>query len=666
MCGIAGFWDRTGRGDRTDLVMRVRAMAEAVVHRGPDDAGHWIDQDTGLALGHSRLAVVDPSARGHQPMMSATGRYVVSFNGEIYNFPALRRELTALGNRFEGGSDTEVLLAAIEQWGLERALERFTGMFAFALWDRRRTELLLCRDRLGEKPIYYGWSDGVFLFGSELKALRSHPSWRGRIDRDALALYLKHSNVPAPRTIYAGYYKLRPGSFVRIASETTCGSLPEERSYWTLQNVVIRGRATEFEGSDEDAIAELDAHLARSIERQLVADVPVGAFLSGGVDSSTVVAMMQAQRSEPVRTFSIGFREGRYDETSYARGVSAHLRTSHTEWIITPDEARRVIPDLSSIYDEPFADSSQIPTILVSRLAREHVTVSLSGDGADEVFGGYDRYGLGARIWRGVGWIPPAARTWLAAAVGSIPRAFFDSKHGSTIWKHRVAKLCDTLESRRPIDLYDRLMSDWPDPTDGVVSEVLPSEELRFVDPCGFRDLREWMMYLDTLGYLPDTILTKVDRAAMAVGLETRVPMLDHAIVEFAWRLPMHLRIRRGQSKWILRQVLYRYLPRTLVDRPKMGFGVPVADWLRGPLRDWAEDLLDERRLQREGYFRAHAIRDRWREHLCGSRNRQYSLWPILMFQSWMEASATTSTAPTAPLLETAAERPVPGGGGDW
>lgn len=582
-------------------------------------------------------------------MMSACGRYVIAFNGEIYNFEALREELVALGHTFRGHSDTEVLLAAISQWGLTPALQRSNGMFAIALWDREERSLHLVRDRVGEKPLYYGWVGTAFVFGSELKALRAYPEFRGEIDRDALALFMRYCYVPTPFSIYRGIAKLVPGAILTLDGNTQAGCLPEPQPYWSARAVAEQSRERRPAWSPEDATASLDALLRDAVKLRMTADVPLGAFLSGGVDSSTVVALMQTQSARPIRTFSIGFDEPAYNEAAHAAAVARHLGTAHTELYVSPAQAMAVIPDLPALYDEPFADSSQIPTFLVSQLARRQVTVSLSGDGGDELFGGYTRYLLGGEVWRRIGWIPKpfkraaagvltaaSSGTWTAilnALAPLIPPTLRVQHPGE-----KLRKLADVLAKDDPDALYLRLVSIWHEPLSVVQGAVEPPT--RLTDRSQWARLPEFinrMMFLDLISYLPDDILVKVDRASMGVSLEARVPLLDHRVVEFAWTLPATFKIRDGQSKWLLRQVLYRYVPPALIDRPKMGFGLPIDSWLRGPLRGWAEDLLDEGRLKKFGLFHAEPVRRKWAEHLSGRQNWQYLLWNVLMAQAWLD-----------------------------
>jgi asparagine synthase (glutamine-hydrolysing) len=646
MCGIAGFL--SPGGTREEAGLTIRRMTDALVHRGPDAGGVWEDTRLGIALGNRRLAVIDLSPEGHQPMRSASGRYVLVFNGEIYNFGMLRGELERLGHSFRGHSDTEVMLAAFTEWGLEGALERFNGMFAFALWDREERSLHLARDRLGEKPLYYGLSSGVLLFGSELKALRVHPRFKSEISRDALALYLRHSYIPAPYTIYRGIHKLPPGTWLTIdEAGNASGPVP----YWSAKEVAEHGVAYPFEGSDGEAADRLDGLLRESVDLRMTADVPLGAFLSGGIDSSVIVALMQAQSNRRVETFSIGFYEGEYSEAEHAKAVARHLGTEHTELYVSPEEAMTVIPGLPTLYDEPFSDSSQIPTYLVSKLARSRVTVSLSGDGGDELFAGYNRYFWGRRIWRGAGWIPRGLRTGAAGALVALSPQEWDRVFGKlspalpTEVRQRTPgnklhKLAGALASENPEAMYLNLISHWKEPARLVKGGAEPLTSLR--DPQSWAELSasvQRMMYLDMVTYLPDDILVKVDRASMGVSLEGRMPFLDHRVVEFAWTLPLSMKIRDGKGKWLLRRMLDRYIPKELIERPKMGFEVPIGGWLRGPLREWAESLLSEKRLSDEGFFDASTIRQKWSEHLSERHNWQYQLWGVLMFEAWLEAN---------------------------
>jgi len=650
MCGIVGLLGAC-RGSTQDLEHLARRMSESIRHRGPDASGVWCDSDAGIAFGHRRLSILDLSPAGHQPMRSACGRYTMVFNGEIYNHSELRRELERSGETqaWRGHSDTETLLAAVAAWGMEPALKKFVGMFAFALWDRQARTLTLARDRLGEKPLYYGWQGETFLFGSELKALKAHPSFHAEIDRQALALFLRHNYVPAPYSIYRNIFKLLPGTYFSLrAGEREV----EPKVYWSARLVAEAGQREPFAGTEENAAEELRRLLSRSIAGQMIADVPLGAFLSGGLDSSTIVALMQAQSSRAVKTFTIGFLNEGYNEAEQAKAVARHLGTDHTEVYVTPQEAMAVIPRLPVLYDEPFADSSQIPTFLVAQLARHHVTVSLSGDGGDELFGGYNRYCWATNIWRSVGCLPRSLRMALAGVLTILPPQAWNVVFqglGRLLpvgWRYanpgdKLHKLAEVLPVRSQEEMYRNLVSLWKQP--GKV--VIGGNEHPFLlsDAANQADLQDFshrMMYLDLVSYLPDDILVKVDRAAMGGSLETRVPFLDHRLVEFAWRLPLSMKIRNGQGKWILRQVLYKQVPKDLVERPKMGFGIPLDVWLRGPLREWAEALLAEDRLWREGFFNPAPIREKWTEHLSGRRNWSYLLWSVLMFQAWLEANS--------------------------
>jgi asparagine synthase (glutamine-hydrolysing) len=638
MCGICGFLDRTGQTDEA-LVDRVRRMTETLVHRGPDDEGIWTDAACGLALGHRRLSIIDLSEHGRQPMLSPCGRFSLVFNGEIYNHAQLRPELEALGHRFRGHSDTEVLLAALVQWGVGGAVRRLIGMFAFAFWSRDAKELTLVRDAIGIKPLYYGWIHDRLLFGSELKALRAHPEFRADIDRDVLSLYLRHNYVPAPFSIYRGIFKLPPGTMLRVSSRAGAEhAVP--KPWWDMREVVEDGQRRPFHGSVDEAIDALDQQLRDSVRLRMVADVPLGVFLSGGIDSSTVAALMQAQSSQPVRTFSIGFAESDYDEAVHAKAVARHLGTDHTECYVTPSQARDVIPRLPTLYDEPFADSSQIPTALLSEICRRDVTVCLSGDGGDELFCGYDRYFLASRLWRYLGWCPPAIRRLSGPVVRTLAKSIPRSLGGG-----KLRTLAEFLPAADAQDLYARLNAHWREPGAVVVGGRPVPQSLPSPDQWATRGLLpERMMHADSTTYLPDDLLVKVDRASMGVGLEVRVPLLDHRLVAFVWRLPLAVKVRQGVTKWILRRVLDRYVPRDLIDRPKMGFGVPIDVWLRGPLRPWAEELLDQRRLRREGFLRPDPIRKKWEEHLSGRAEWHYLLWDVLMFQAWLESTRHTST----------------------
>lgn len=666
MCGIAGLIDQS----RGELVPTLEKMVASIRYRGPDDSGIWTDRSSGVGLGHARLSILDLSPEGHQPMVSHSGQYVFSYNGEVYNFAELRSELEATGKKFRGHSDTEVMLAAFEIWGVEKSLQRFVGMFAFALWDRESRVLYLGRDRLGIKPLYYGWVDHTFVFGSELKVFEQVPKFPRSVNRNSLAAFMRYAYVPEPWSIYEDIYKLPAGCLLSIGLGQTnaCTSFSPEPDnlnvtwrplrYWSAKSIIERGVTHPFEGTAQDAVEQLDRSLREAIGLRMIADVPLGAFLSGGVDSSVVVALMQVQSVKPVKTFTIGFREEDYNEAVYAAAVAKHLGTEHTELYVTPTEAMAVIPRLPEMYDEPFGDPSQIPTYLVSQLARRHVTVALSGDGGDELFAGYNRYFWGRRLWKQASRVPRFFRRSVAEGIQAISPEAFDhvSQRLKTLvpvlpsFGDRLHKLAGILAMKDPEDMYLGLVSQWRYPLQIVkgAQEFLTT----LTDRQRWATVNEFtlqMMALDLVTYLPDDLLTKVDRASMAVSLEARVPLIDHRVVEFAWRIPLSMKIQQeGEGKWLLRRVLDKYVPRALIDRPKMGFGVPIDHWLRGPLRDWAEDLLDEQRLRREGFFNPAPIRQKWVEHLSGRRNWQYAIWNVLMFQAWLSAHDRMSTAPVS------------------
>ncbi|MDA5192498.1 asparagine synthase (glutamine-hydrolyzing) [Govanella unica] len=662
MCGFTGFIERASRS--YPLATTGERMALAILHRGPDDAGVWTDAEAGICLAHRRLSILDLSPHGHQPMASTCGRYVIVFNGEIYNHHQIRRDLEQQHGpqSWRGHSDTEVMLAAIAHWGLQKALEAFNGMFAFALWDRQDRVLHLARDRAGEKPLYYGWAGSAFLFGSELKALRAHPAWNAPVDRTALALYLKYNYVPAPLSIHQGIFKLKPGCYLSLPLDSAPGQLPEAQEYWSAIAAAQYGLANPFEASDAELAAELETLLKDAVALRMEADVPLGAFLSGGIDSSTVVALMQAQSRRPVQTFTIGFNEEGYNEAVHAKAVARHLGTDHTELYVTPEEALDVIPRLPHMYDEPFADSSQIPTYLVSALARKHVTVSLSGDAGDELFCGYNRYFQGRRIWDKLDRVPHGGRKGIASLLESLTPATWDSLGRIVPQRLRppalgdkLHKLARVIRTDSPDVMYDGLISQWS--LDAAVVKGADYDRalgLSQLDPSLLPDFTARMMLNDQLAYLADDILVKVDRASMAVSLESRVPFLDHRVIEHAWRIPLAAKIRDGKGKAVLRNVLYNYVPRDLIERPKMGFGVPIDQWLRGPLRDWCEDLLSARKLTDGGYFEAAPIRQKWQEHLSGTRNWSYHLWTILMFQAWLERQVEDETSLPAAIAVSA------------
>lgn len=645
MCGVVGFLD--SRVMRYEPLTVVRNMADRLEHRGPDDFGEWCDPVAGVFLGHRRLAIIDCSSGGHQPMVSRSGRYVVSYNGEIYNHQLLRYELECAGQHFCSRSDTEILLGAIEKWGITAAVTRLVGMFAFAVWDRESRVLTLARDRLGEKPFYYGVQGSALIFASELKALRAHPYWEGRLSREALTQYMRYGYVPAPNSIYQDVYKLPAGATVSIpASEIGGDVAPIE--YWSAREEFAKGKASRLDLTDAEAVAWLDKLLRDAIAGQMISDVPLGAFLSGGIDSSIVVALMQAHSDRPVMTFSIGLLDAGFNESHEAKAVAQHLGTEHTEFQLGTDEAREVIPQLPLIYDEPFADSSQIPTYVVARLTRQSVKVALSGDGADEVFGGYNRHVWAPAAWERVRHIPPALRGLCQRMLHSVsPRSYdcaasalgklLPRRFGARLVGNKVHKFADLLTASSQQEMYRNLTSLWQNPASLVRNRSEPANEnlnRGIMDPDSFS---EHMMLWDLVEYLPGDILTKVDRAAMAVSLETRAPFLDHRVIEFSARLPLSMKIREGKGKWLLRQLLYRYVPRKLVDRPKMGFGIPIGDWLRGPLRGWAEDLLDPDVVSQQGYLNPTPIQQAWASHLSGKKDNEYALWNVLMFQAWLK-----------------------------
>ncbi|OOL38564.1 asparagine synthase (glutamine-hydrolyzing) [Pseudomonas sp. FSL W5-0299] len=628
MCGFSGFFTPTANASSSiDLLKK---MGDALLHRGPDDHGEWLGAEGCIGLSHRRLAIVDISAAGHQPMPSKCGRYVIAFNGEIYNHLDLREQLIAEGwtEAWNGHSDTETLLACFTRWGVEKTLAATVGMFAIALWDLQSRTLTLARDRLGEKPLYWGWQGDVLLFGSELKSLKVHPSFKAEINRDAISLFMRHNYIPAPLSIYQGIQKLLPGHYVSIKVDDIPNScLP--LAYWKLNDAINNGLQNRFAGSDTEAISALEQQLNKSIQGQMLSDVPLGAFLSGGVDSSTIVSLMQAQSNRPIKTFTIGFNEPGYNEAEHALAVSKHLRTEHSEIYVSSNDALSLIPKLPRIYCEPFADSSQIPTFLVSQMAREHVTVSLSGDAGDELFGGYNTYQMSPKIWNKLSKAPLPLRQGLQTllAAGPLPE--------------KLKKLSNVVSSTSCEDFYRRLISHWQNPDELVLGGHEPMTLLNNSSDWPATDsYQNWMMAIDSATYMVDDILVKVDRAAMANSLETRVPMLDHRVVEFAWTVPLHMKIRDGKGKWILREVLYRHVPRELIERPKKGFSIPVGAWLRGPLKDWAETLLEEARLRNEGFFNVLMVRKIWSEHQKGRVDHSTKLWSILMFQAWYEVQA--------------------------
>lgn len=644
MCGIAGFVSAR----ELDFDAAVRAMTGVIRHRGPDDEGVWIDPQAGVALGHRRLSIVDLSPGGHQPMVSASGRYILVYNGEIYNHQALRRDLETAGAApgWRGHSDTEVMLAAIEHWGIEPTLKRLNGMFAFALWDRHDRSLTFARDRMGEKPLYYGVHGDTLLFGSELKALTAHPAFRPEIDREALGDFMRLGYVPAPASIWRGIRKLPPASWMTVAIDRLDRLDPVR--FWDIADAARRGTAAP-RTAGPDLTDDLESLLSDAVRLRMEADVPLGAFLSGGIDSSLVASLMQANASSPVRTFSIGFDDPAFNEAEHAKAVAAHLGTSHTELYVGMDAARDLLPALPEIWDEPFADSSQIPMFLVSRLAREHVTVALSGDGGDELFGGYNRHVTGARIWSRAASLPAPVRQLAGRALShKLTGSLAEKAAGLLPGNRRMAgiaarlpKVGAVIGARSPMDFYGRLISQWQD------EPLVPGARaaLSLPEPPPFADFRDTMMFLDMTTYLPDDILVKVDRAGMGASLEGRVPLLDHRVVEFAWQVPLEAKIRDGRGKMILREILDRHVPRSLIERPKAGFAIPVGRWLAGPLRPWVEALIDPRRIAAEGYLDGALVADVWRRFLAGDVQLETRLWCILMFQAWLERQTPAAGA---------------------
>jgi asparagine synthase (glutamine-hydrolysing) len=650
VCGICGFFNPHRLSSKEWMQSVSHQMTDALVHRGPDDFGVWADPQTGAALGHRRLSIQDLSSEGHQPMVSACARFLISYNGEVYNFKELRKQLEHQGFQFRGHSDTEVLLGAITEWGLEKSLGKIIGMFAFALWDREQESLTLVRDPVGKKPLYYGWCKNTFLFGSELKALRAHPEFNAPIDPDALGLFIKYSWVPTPFCIYKGIRKLPPGHLMTINSKSTLeDTIP--RPYWSARTVAENGEQTPFIGSLEDATDELEKLLKNTVSCRMIADVSVGALLSGGIDSTMVISMMQSMSTIPIKTFSIGFWESEYNEAQYAQDIARHLGTDHTELYISPKDALAVIPELPKIYDEPFADSSQIPTFLLSKLARKEVQVALSGDGGDELFAGYTKYPESLRRWETWGNRPLWSRQGLAEVMTSVGQASWNLL-GSTRnleagkipkWQKffgRIEKKSRWIPAVSPVDLVARRNARCR----RIQDYVLHAEDR----DCLLTNSRDWaavsnpiqgMMHLDFMTFLTNDILVKVDRASMSVSLEVRCPLLDTRLVEFAWSLPLSMRLMGNTGKIVLRKVLERYVPHELTERPKMGFAVPVSDWMKGPLRDWAEHLLNAPRLREQGFLAPKAVQRIWQQHLSGWQDHDKLLWSLLMFQAWHEES---------------------------
>jgi asparagine synthase (glutamine-hydrolysing) len=637
MCGLAGFYSFNISSDNAHQVLS--DMGSAIIHRGPDDSGTWFEKSAGIGFSHRRLAIVDLSPAGHQPMVSSSGRFVIAFNGEIYNHMALRTEIEKQTTcQWKGHSDTETLLMAFEVFGIEQTIEKAIGMFALAIWDNQDKYLYLIRDRLGEKPLYYGWQKDALLFGSELSSLKKHPNFNAEINRDALSLFIRQGYINAPHSIYENVFKLEPGTILRFACDS---KTPEKTVYWSAKKNMLLGANNPFVGDSNAVVNELERQLGNAVERQMMADVPLGAFLSGGVDSSAIVALMQTRSNKKVKTFSIGFHEKGYNEAEFAKAVAKHIGTEHTECYVSSTDALNVIPNLATMYSEPFADSSQIPTFLVSKMAKEHVTVSLSGDGGDELFSGYGRYKKTASAWNKVNTLPYGIRGPLAKGLKAVPTTTWD-KLCFGLQKNigdKIHKGAETLNAKSFEQFYiNYLMSHTRSPN----SLVLNGNEPTIFDfknsEISQQGLLEQMAFMDTHAYLPDDILCKVDRAAMNVSLETRVPLLDHNVVEFSATIPMAIKTLHGDAKWPLKQVLFNHVPRELIERPKKGFGIPLEKWLREELKDWAESLLNENKLYQQGYLNSYLVRKYWSEHLSGKRNWSYLLWNILMFQAWLEA----------------------------
>lgn len=638
MCGIAGFYALKTDRSRAELHVLGQKMAATLEHRGPDAGDVWQDPDRPLVLAHRRLSIIDLSKDGAQPMESASGRYMLIYNGEFYNFRILRKELESAGIVFRGRSDTEIFLAAIELWGLNRALQKIDGMFAFALWDRQDRQLHLIRDRLGKKPLYLGWAGPHLIFGSELKALRAHPDFTAQINREALALYLQHGWTPAPHCIYENVWMLKPGHRITLNLDDLPGDLPLHtlmQPYWHPQDVIQHVQTMRLQGNEKEIIDEFETLLKNCVADRMVADVPLGAFLSGGIDSSSIVALMQSLSTQPIKTYTIGFTEQSYDEAGYAQKIATHLGTQHHSLYLSDQETLEIIPQLPEIYDEPFADISAIPTFLISQFARQSVTVALSGDGGDEMLGGYTRHVQGPRLWRNLRFVPAFLRKALAGTLQTVPTTYWDTMPGMPPqFGHKIHKASAILAGESQTGIYRRLLSHWDAPplkhaaTMPDLLEDLSLEDMKL-------SFAERMMIWDTLTYLPGDILTKIDRASMAASLEARAPLLDTRIFEYVWRLPESYKIHHGKGKYLLREMLARHVPRKLFERPKQGFNMPVGEWLRGGLRDWAEDLLDERTLEQQGWLDAQHVRALWQAHLNGQGHHATGLWSILMFQAW-------------------------------
>lgn len=637
MCGIAGIFN----GKTLAHWDALESMTNALTHRGPDSLGLWKDLNDKIALGHRRLSIIDLSSEGQQPMHSQQGRYTLVFNGEIYNFQTLKKQLSDQGVSFRGSSDTEVLLNLIEQEGIHAALTKSVGMFAFALWDKQDKKLFLARDRFGEKPLYYTWINDTLIFASELKALHRFPDWHPHINSDVLSLFMRYSYIPTPYTIYEKTHKLIPGTYLEIQHN---GQF-KEHLFWSAESSVIQALTRPKNISLEAALTETHDQLVSTLQQQRIADVPVGTFLSGGIDSSLVTALLQSQSTTPINTFSIGYNNEEFNEAGFAKKIATHLKTHHTEWYLSDKDCLEIIPKLSTLYDEPFADSSQIPTYLVSHIAKQQVTVCLSGDGGDELFGGYNRYPLANRFWSLLHWIPASLRTKLLSGVkrysmtewndfyqkilAYLPKKYQVKLFGNKIYK--LAELAPYLSTHQTF--YYGLISVVKDPQNWILTKA---DSFIPLSTLPNKNFVQWMMLMDSITYLRDDILTKVDRASMGNSLEVRCPFLDHRLFELAWQLPQTYKIRQGERKWLLKQLLYRYVPKELIDRPKMGFGIPLSQWLNTSLKPWVESLLDENLLKSQGYFNAQQVRQSWQQHLAGEHHWQPSLWNVLMFQSWL------------------------------
>jgi asparagine synthase (glutamine-hydrolysing) len=644
MCGFVGFYSEKNYGNELESIMD--SMLEQIKSRGPDSRGQWSDPQSGIHLGHQRLSILDLSPTGHQPMISISKRYVLSYNGEIYNHLELRKEIEENNSiNWNGTSDTETLLMCIELYGVATTCTKIKGMFSFAVWDTKKQELYLARDRLGEKPLYYGWHNNngnrIFLFGSDLRAFKPHPQYNPSVDRNSLSLLLRHNYIPSPYCIYKGFSKLEAGSIIKLFPKE---DKIEYFKYWDVEKIAIEGKSNPFTGDYAESVRTTESLIKTSIKNQMLSDVPIGAFLSGGVDSSLIVALMQSESSMPVKTFTIGFEEKGFNEAKFAKEVALALSTDHTELYVTSKQSIDVIPKLPTLYGEPFADSSQIPTFLVSELAKKDVTVALSGDAGDELFCGYNRYNIADNFWKKISFIPLPLRKQLAIFLKSVPAnlwnraSFLTNQLPSSPLSDKIVKGANVLNSKSVDDLYYKLISINSDPSSFLLnSHEQKSKITKDNTHLNILKSKEKMMLLDLISYLPDDILVKVDRASMGVSLETRVPLLDPKVVEFALRTPLDHKIKNGKSKAILKDILYKYVSKSLIERPKMGFGIPLDQWLRGPLRPWVEEMLNITRLKNEGFFNVEMVRSLWEDHLDGHKNSSAKLWGILMFQAWYE-----------------------------